>query len=279
MHANKGSRRYRYYVEESGASARIESASEQVPGIESREPDVASNATPTRLPAHEIEIAVLEALRNGLEDRRELPARLGDIAPDQIPGVFASSARLADTFAKRIGAKQIEVFRGVVKRVVYSRDAVALELSGKGLRKAMGLPAQRPWQDGREANFDASDEGNFTVKIPVIYRRRGVQMKLMIPGSQRTVPPDQPLITAIARAHDWADRIMTGQCETMAEIAEQEGLSFQYVSQVMPLAFLAPSIVERILVGDHPPGLTADGLIWREALPVRWGEQEQRLTN
>ena len=104
-------------------------------------------------------------------------------------------------------------------------------------------------------------------------------MKLMIPGSQRSAPPDQSLITAIVRAHDWADRLISGQCQTIAEIAEQEGLSFQYVSQVMPLAFLAPGIVERILIGDHPPGLTADALIWREALPIRWGEQEQHLTN
>jgi site-specific DNA recombinase len=277
MHANKGSRRYRYYVEGSGSAARIESVSEEVAGIQIGEPDVSSNATPTRLPAHEIETAVLAALRNGLKDHRELPARLGDIAPDQMPGVFASSARLAETFSNRIGVKQIEVFRGVVKRVVYSRDAVELGLNCKGLRKSLGLPAQRPWQDGREANFDASDEGDFTVKIPLLYRRRGVQMKLMIPGSQRSAPPDRPLITAIVRAHDWADRLMTGQCQTIAEIAELEGLSFQYVSQVMPLAFLAPSIVERILVGDHPPGLTADGLIWREALPSRWSEQEQRM--
>jgi site-specific DNA recombinase len=277
MHANKGSRRYRYYVEGNDPRPRIESSTNDDADTSLRCADLGSGATPTRLPAHEIEIAVLEALRNGLEDRRELPARLGDIAPDQIPVVFASSARLADTFAKRIGATQIEVFRGVVKRVVYSRDAVALELSCKGLRKSLGLPAQRPWQDGREANFDAADQGNFTVKMPLIYRRRGVQMKLMIPGSKRSAPPDQPLVAAIVRAHDWADRLISGQCRTIAEIAEQEGLSFQYVSQVMPLAFLAPNIVERILVGDHPPGLTADGLIWREALPNQWRGQEKSL--
>jgi site-specific DNA recombinase len=146
-------------------------------------------------------------------------------------------------------------------------------------QEAMGLPAPLAWQDRWEANFDAGDEGNFTLKMPLIYRRRGVQMKLMIPGGQRSTPPAQPLITAIVRAHDWADRLITGQSQTIAEIAELEVLSFQYVSQVMPLAFLAPHIVERILVGDYPPGLTADELIWREALPFRWSEQAQRLTN
>jgi site-specific DNA recombinase len=227
------------------------------------------------LPAQEIETAVLAALHLVLEDHRELPGRLSDIVPDQMAGVFASAARLAETFTGRVGVKQIEVLRGIVSRVVYSRDAIELELSGKDLRKQLGLPAQRPWQEGWETNFDASDKGDFTVKMPLIYRRRGVQMKLMIPGSQRSTPPDQPLITAIVRAHDWADRLMTGECQTMAEIAQQDGLSFQYVSQVMPLAFLAPGIVERILVGDHPPGLTADGLIWREELALDWRHQDE----
>jgi site-specific DNA recombinase len=128
MHANKGSRRYRYYVEECGSTSGIaipsnDDSDNRVGGM-----DLGSDVAPTRLPAHEIETAVVAALLSVLEDHRELPGRLGDIAPDQMPGVFASSARLADTFTKRVGVKQIEALRSMVKRAVYSRDAVELEL-------------------------------------------------------------------------------------------------------------------------------------------------------
>jgi site-specific DNA recombinase len=270
MHANKGTRRYRYYVETLGSSLDADAGPAEHGGTE-------AGTTAARLPAQEIEAAALTALRSVLEDRRELPGRLGDIAPDQLAGVFAASSRLAEGLTKRIGNKQIEVLRTVVTRVIYSRDAVELTLSGDELRRVIGLPGQRPWQEGPNANYRPGREASFTVKTPLIYRRRGVQMKLVIPGKQRTPAPDRPLVTAIVRARDWADRLMTGQCQTMAEIAEEEGLSIQYVSQVMPLAFLAPSIVEAILAGDQPPELTANALIWRHELPVRWQEQQARI--
>jgi hypothetical protein len=42
----------------------------------------------------------------------------------------------------------------------------------------------------------------------------------------------------------------------------------------MPLAFLAPKIVEMIAAGSQPPDLTADALAERIDLPLLWTEQE-----
>ncbi len=58
----------------------------------------------------------------------------------------------------------------------------------------------------------------------------------------------------------------------MAEICATEGFTDAYVSQLLPLAFLAPEIVEGILSGRQPAGLTANRLIWGERLPVDWEE-------
>ena len=59
----------------------------------------------------------------------------------------------------------------------------------------------------------------------------------------------------------------------MAEICAAEGLSDSYVGRLLPLAFLAPGMVEDILTGRQPAGLTANGLAWGGDLPARWEEQ------
>lgn len=41
----------------------------------------------------------------------------------------------------------------------------------------------------------------------------------------------------------------------------------------MPLTFLAPGIVERILAGTQPANLSIEDLIKRVDLPLAWDEQ------
>src|SRR6267378_5981977 len=55
-------------------------------------------------------------------------------------------------------------------------------------------------------------------------------------------------------------------------------LSFaQYVSSLLPLAFLAPDIVEAVAAGRQPPELTAHRLIRTVELPIAWAAQKQLL--
>jgi site-specific DNA recombinase len=56
-----------------------------------------------------------------------------------------------------------------------------------------------------------------------------------------------------------------------------EGVSDRYVSSVLPLAFLAPDIVEAIAKGQRPADLTAHRLIRHHNLPVSWAAQRQLL--
>ena len=46
----------------------------------------------------------------------------------------------------------------------------------------------------------------------------------------------------------------------------------------MQLAFLAPDLVERILDGEEPEGLTATQLKTIGELPVLWSEQRKLLS-
>jgi site-specific DNA recombinase len=63
----------------------------------------------------------------------------------------------------------------------------------------------------------------------------------------------------------------------MREIAEQENLSTSYVIRYFRLAFLAPDIVEAIVEGRQPPGISVRKLTNNKKLPSDWAEQRRLL--
>jgi hypothetical protein len=73
------------------------------------------------------------------------------------------------------------------------------------------------------------------------------------------------------------EALVSGQAGSVAELAATEGISDRYVSSLLPLAFLAPDIVEAIASGRQPPELTAHRLIRTVDLPIAWAAQKQLL--
>ena len=66
------------------------------------------------------------------------------------------------------------------------------------------------------------------------------------------------LIGAIARAHRWQEQIEAGQFATIDELARELGFDRTYVGRMLRLTSLAPDIVEAILRGDEPEGLSLE---------------------
>jgi hypothetical protein len=63
----------------------------------------------------------------------------------------------------------------------------------------------------------------------------------------------------------------TGRYGTINELAAAEKINSSYVSRLLRLTLLAPSIVEAILDGRQPEGMTLPGLM--EPFPVEWALQ------
>ena len=103
-------------------------------------------------------------------------------------------------------------------------------------------------------------------------------MRLVI--DSREPPPakaDPILLKEIARAHRCFQALLTRRVASIAELAALEGVDERYVSNVLPLAFLAPEIVEAIVRGAQPADLTATKLVRRIDLPLDWQAQKQAL--
>lgn len=67
---------------------------------------------------------------------------------------------------------------------------------------------------------------------------------------------DAALIRAVALAFDWAKKLEEVAVRSVVDIAAALGLFEHYVWKMLRLAFLAPDIVEAILDGKQPAGLT-----------------------
>ena len=82
-------------------------------------------------------------------------------------------------------------------------------------------------------------------------------MKLVMEnGTEPERKADMALIGLIAKAYRWFDLLATGEVVMMEVLAARENADMNEISRVLPLAFLAPDVVETIVAGKQPVDLT-----------------------
>ena len=70
----------------------------------------------------------------------------------------------------------------------------------------------------------------------------------------------------------WMNSILEGKTTSFDEIAKSENIAERYVKRLASLAYLSPKIVQAIVDGVAPSGLTVSRLSM--GLPHAWAEQE-----
>ncbi len=123
------------------------------------------------------------------------------------------------------------------------------------------------------------EEGNhLVVRIPLTFKRRGGRKEIISRGIQHSESSqprrtNKPLVVAIARAHRWKELIESGRYTTVAEMAAAMGIDMSYLARILRLSLLAPDIVEAIMRGDEPSGLSLARLL---DIPSSWSEQRKK---
>lgn len=156
--------------------------------------------------------------------------------------------------------------RLLVSRITIADAAITIHVSIRGLREALGLPT-------------ATEESEpFALEFPMRFTKRRVKQKIVVNDpSERPTLRDEALLKAVARAHHWFEDLKQQRFRDLAEIARHELLPKTYVHALMPLAFLAPSIVTAILKGTKPPDLTLQKLLHRTRRALDWPTQRRQL--
>ncbi len=114
-----------------------------------------------------------------------------------------------------------------------------------------------------------------TVRVPLAVRKQRGGRKLMIapasPTNRGSSAADTTLVKALARAFRWRRMMEAGRYGTIDELAAAEKITSSYVSRLLRLTLLAPDIVQAILDGQQPAGMTLPGLM--KGFSVEWSTQ------
>ncbi len=113
------------------------------------------------------------------------------------------------------------------------------------------------------------------VFIPLTIRKRNGRPKIlpptdMIPANEGGVDPH--VLKAIAKAWSWRRKLETGAVGTIQDIAQAEDVSDRYVGRMLRLAYLAPAVLEKILIARVSPAVSLKDMAM--AAELTWVEQE-----
>ena len=124
------------------------------------------------------------------------------------------------------------------------------------------------------------DGAAIVIDIPMSFRCRSGRKEVVLPpgtvaASAMSAKPTTPLALALARGLRWQEMIESGEAESNSDLARKLKLDQSYIARTIRLASLAPDIIEAILDGQEPDGLSLWGL--RQDLPLLWREQRRLL--
>jgi site-specific DNA recombinase len=149
-----------------------------------------------------------------------------------------------------------------------------VDLKRDGMRISIRLPLATP----ETSATGLPEEVSLTRFLPMLMKRRGVELRLVVENRNGPASSmDLTLLKAVSRAHRWFAEISSGKTPSLARIAAREGIAVRYVSRLIPLAFLAPDIIESIVEGRQPIDLTAQALTRQIEIPIEWRSQRAAL--
>ncbi len=125
----------------------------------------------------------------------------------------------------------------------------------------------------------SSAPATLTVFIPLTIRKRNGRPKIMPPAEMMPDYDDKGvdphILRAIAKAWSWRRKLDSGQVATIQDIATAEDVTPVYVGRVLKLAYLAPAVLERLLIERRAPAISVKELGAAADLP--WTKQETEV--
>ena len=122
-----------------------------------------------------------------------------------------------------------------------------------------------------------TETGNLRIHIPMHIRRMRGRKMIFAPQALDGEVPDSlsevqaALVQALGRAFSWLDAIESGAVSSVADLAKALDMDNSYVVRILKLTTLAPDIIEAILNGEEPSGLSLARLI--RTFPLDWERQ------
>lgn len=160
----------------------------------------------------------------------------------------------------------------LIKKITVYKDTIELEVD----HTAPNADCNR-----LKGNDDTvTCQGQYThIRIPATLRRLSRKLALVSPNGNSpstTQRPDVVLIKNLALAFKWRESLERGEFKILQQIADAEQCTERFIRKIIPLAYLAPDIVDSILEGSHPVSFDLKKF-QKNLLPTSWQKQRQLL--
>jgi len=135
--------------------------------------------------------------------------------------------------------------------------------------------------DERKEKITLQRDGeSIRIHIPLKFKKRGGRKEIITPDGLPDFHPgrtayQKPLVIALARAHQWQRILDEGRVTSISDLAKRLKVDHAYVSRLLHLTLLAPGIIEAILNGKEPSGLSLARL--HKSFGTGWNDQRMIL--
>jgi DNA invertase Pin-like site-specific DNA recombinase len=197
-HANKNGRRYRYYTSQAAIKKTVKSDA------------------PPRIPAPDIEKAVVDRLLDLLQTPEQLLATLRDEAVTTPPRegfysrLIAHAVTTAQSWRERIAEDCTQFLKNVIERAIIRSDYVEIRL-------------RTPELVNEILGGAASTAGLLpiaSIECPYCHVRQGRAVRLIVGDTSLTTGASRKaILKAIARARRWYEQIATGEAGSIEQLA------------------------------------------------------------
>jgi hypothetical protein len=248
-HATKSGRRYRYYT--SQAVIRKAKRTDE----------------PARIPAHDLEAAVIGRVLEFLKSPREVLRLMAPASGEAVNGKYSELLKRASEKVgswNNLSAEQREQFiKGILERVVvHPNEAEILIRKNILIRKLLGTtPTQQT--AGKETH---------SLRCAIHHARHGKAVRLIIGNADDPLATNSlAILKAVAQARTWQKQLISGEAQGIKHLAKLNHLRVTTVRKVLRFGFLSPASIEAVLAGQVAPNRSFDSLV--ERIPVVWKEQ------
>jgi len=124
-----------------------------------------------------------------------------------------------------------------------------------------------------------AENGNLIIHVPMIIRRQRGRKIIVAPNAPDSDVQNLPDVTqnhivqALARAFSWRDSLESGKIKSISALARKLNIDCSYVTRILKLTTLAPDIINAIISGTEPKGLSLAKLV--KSFPEDWYEQRK----
>jgi site-specific DNA recombinase len=188
-------------------------------------------------------------------------------------------------------AEQYRLMRLMIECVIIREDVINIILKTDempsliselaGMELSPRNEQEQSANNDRELSIqpDVLPEGKVMLRVPTTFKYKNGRKTIITPQTLEGENPEspdlvqEPMVQAISNAHQWREKLESGEFPSVAELARSLNFSRSYVVRILSLTSLAPNIVNAIMNGEEPNGLSLQDLV--SGFPDDWEEQRK----